>query len=42
MPQSFRHLNMEEDYTLLAKGEETTTPQAVRALDSRVPRVHVH
>jgi len=41
MPQSFRHFNTEED-TLLAKGEETTTPQATRALDSRVPRVHVH
>jgi hypothetical protein len=25
MPQSFRHFNTEED-TLLAKGEETTTP----------------
>jgi len=26
----------------LARGEETTTPQAVRALNFRVPRVHVH
>jgi hypothetical protein len=31
MPQSFRPLNMEEERTLLARGEETTTPQAVRA-----------
>ncbi len=42
MPQSFRPLNMEEERTLLARGEETTTPQAVRASNSRVPRVHVH
>jgi len=27
---------------LLARGEETTTPQAVRASNSRVPGVHVH
>jgi hypothetical protein len=33
---------MEEERTLLARGEETTTPQAVRASNSRVPRVHVH
>jgi hypothetical protein len=26
MPQSFRPLNMEEERTLLARGEETTTP----------------
>ncbi len=26
MPQSFRPLNMEEERTLLAKGEDTTTP----------------
>ncbi len=26
MPQSFRPLNMEEECTLLARGEETTTP----------------
>jgi len=26
----------------LAKGEETTTPQVVRASDFHVPRVHVH
>ncbi len=42
MPQSFRPLNMEEERTLLARGEETTTPQAVRASNSCVPRVHVH
>jgi len=42
MPQSFRLLNMEEERTLLTKGEETTTPQAVRASNSRVPRVHAH
>ncbi len=27
---------------MLARGEENTTPQAVRASNSRVPRVHVH
>jgi len=42
MPQSFRPLNMEEECTLLARGEENTTLQAVRASNSRVPRVHVH
>jgi len=42
MPQSFRPLNMEEERTLLAKGEETTTPQAVKASNSHVPGVHVH
>jgi len=42
MPQSFCPLNMEEERTLLARGEETTTPQAVRASNSRVPGVHVH
>jgi len=42
MPQSFRPLNMEEERTLLARGEETITPQAVRASNSRVPGVHVH
>ncbi len=41
MPQSFCPLNMEER-TLLVRGEETTTPQVVRASNSRVPRVHVH
>jgi hypothetical protein len=42
MPQSFRPLNMEEERTLLARGEETTTPQAARASHSHVPGVHVH
>ncbi|CAK9219986.1 unnamed protein product [Sphagnum troendelagicum] len=42
MPQSFHLLNMEEERTLLAKGEETITPQVVRASNSRVPRVHIH
>jgi hypothetical protein len=42
MPQSFHPLNMEEEHTLLARGEETTTPQAIRASNYRVPGVHVH
>jgi hypothetical protein len=42
MPQSYCPLNTKEEYTLLAKGEEITTPQAIRASNSRVPRVHVH
>ncbi len=42
MPQSFHPLNLEEEHTLLARGEETTTPQAVRASNSCVPGVHVH
>jgi hypothetical protein len=42
MPQSFRPLNTEEERTLLARGEEITTPQAVRASNSRVLGVHVH
>ncbi|CAK9876830.1 unnamed protein product [Sphagnum jensenii] len=42
MPQSFHPLNMEEECTLLVRGEETTTPQAIRASNSRVRRVHVH
>jgi hypothetical protein len=33
---------MEEECTLLAKGEETITPQATRASNSRVPGIHVH
>jgi sarcosine oxidase delta subunit len=37
MPQSFCPFNMEEECTLLARGEETTTPQAARASNSRVP-----
>jgi hypothetical protein len=42
MPQSFRPFNTKEERTLLARGEETITPQAARASNSRVPRVHVH
>jgi hypothetical protein len=42
MPQFFHPLNMEKERTLLARGQETTTPQAVRASNSRVPGVHVH
>ncbi len=42
MPQSFRLLNMEEEHTLLARGKETTTPQAARASNSCVPRIDVH
>ncbi len=42
MPQSFRLLNTEEEHTLLARGEESTTPPAVKASNSRVPGVHVH
>ncbi len=42
MPQSFCPLNMEEEHTLLAKGEETTTPQAAKASNSRVLGIHVH
>ncbi len=42
MPQSFHPFNMEEERTLLARGEETITPQAVRASKSRVPGIHVH
>ncbi len=41
MPQSFHPLNMEEECTLLARGEEITT-QAVRASNFRVLGVHVH
>jgi hypothetical protein len=32
---------MEKERTLLAKGEKTTTSQATRASNSRVPGVHV-
>jgi hypothetical protein len=42
MPQSFLPLNTEEEHTLLARGEETPTPQATKASNSCVPRVHVH
>jgi hypothetical protein len=42
MPQSFRPLNMEEERTLLARGEKTPTPQVIRASNSHVLGVHVH
>jgi len=42
MPQSFRPLNTKEKCTLLARGEETTTPQATRASNFHVLGVHVH
>jgi len=42
VPQSFHPLNTKEERTLLARGEETTTPQATRASNSCVPREHVH
>jgi hypothetical protein len=42
MPQFFHPLNTEEERTLLARGEETTTPQAARASNSCVLGVHVH
>jgi len=42
MPQSFRLLNTEEKHTLLVRGEETTTPQAIRASNSHVAKIHVH
>jgi hypothetical protein len=42
MPQSFHPLNTEEKPTLSIRGEETTTPQIVRALNSYVLGIHVH
>jgi len=42
MPQSFHPLNMEEERTLLARGEETTKPQVAETSKFRVPRIHVH
>jgi hypothetical protein len=42
MPQSFHPLNTEEERTLLARGEETTTPQVAKASNFRVPGIHVH
>jgi hypothetical protein len=42
MPQSFRLLNIKKEPNLLAKGEDTATPQAVRASNSHVLGVHVH
>jgi hypothetical protein len=42
MPQSFRPFNTEEKRILLARGEETTTPQAAKASNSRVLGIYVH
>ncbi len=42
MQQFFHPFNMEKEYTLLVRGEETITPQAAKASNSRVPGVHVH
>jgi hypothetical protein len=42
MSYSFHPLNTEEEHTLLAKGEETTTPQVAKASNSPVPRLHLH
>jgi hypothetical protein len=42
MPQSFHPFNMEEERTLLLRGEEATTPQAAKASNFHVPKVHVH
>jgi hypothetical protein len=42
MPQYFRPFNTIKEHTLLARGEQTTTPQALKASNSRVPKVHVH
>ncbi len=42
MPQSFHPFNTKKERTLLARGEETTTPQAVRASNFHVLGVHVH
>ncbi len=41
MPQSFLPFNTEK-HILLAKGEETTTPQVAKASNSCVQGVHVH
>jgi hypothetical protein len=42
MPQSFCPFNIKEKHILLARGEETITPQAPRASNYYVVRVHVH
>jgi hypothetical protein len=42
MPQSFRPFNTEKERTLLAKGEETITPQVAKASNFHVLGVHVH
>jgi len=42
MPQSFRPFNTKEERTLLPRGEETTTPEAIRASNSHVLGIYVH
>jgi hypothetical protein len=42
MSQSFCAFNTKEERTLLARGEETTTPQVVRASNFHVSIIHVH
>ncbi len=42
MPESFRPFNTKEERTLLARGEETITPQVIKASNSCVLGVHVH
>jgi len=42
MPQFFCPLNMEKERTLLARGEEITPPQAIKASNFHVLGVHVH
>jgi hypothetical protein len=42
MPQSFHPLNTKEERTLLARGEETITPQVARASNSRVLGIHAN
>jgi hypothetical protein len=42
MPQSFHPFNTEEKCTLLVRGEEIITPQAIKASNSHILRVHVH
>jgi hypothetical protein len=42
MPQSFCPLNMKEERTLLASGEEITTPEVAGASNFCVPGIHVH
>jgi len=40
MPQFFHPFNTNEEHTLLARGEETITPQVARVSNSHVPKVH--
>jgi len=42
MPQSFHPFNAEEERIVLARGEETNTPQSTRASNFHVPGIHVH